>query len=140
MSVVDKALINPAGIVKPMGAYSHAVSLELGVGRLVFVSSQLPVDENGKLVSADVESQARCVFESIGRILSEAGASFDDVVKVQIHLRDITDFPKVSPVRNHYLGGARPASTLLEVGNFLIAGCRISVDAVALVTTPKPTA
>ena len=114
---------------EPMSHYTDAVR----AGDLVFVSGVVPVDGNGKLVGGDdVVAQARQVFDNMGAVLAAAGCSFADVVKVTVFLVDVDDRARINPVRQEVFGGARPASTLVEISRLAVLGARIEVEAVAL--------
>lgn len=123
----------PQGVTPPLGAYSPAISLDVGDTRLVFVSGQIPLDPNGVLVSDDIEDQTRFVFDQIAAVLAAAGGTLDDLVKVQIYLTDIGEYPAVSAIRNEYLAASKPVSTLIEAPTLVHPGCRIEIDAVAAV-------
>jgi enamine deaminase RidA (YjgF/YER057c/UK114 family) len=45
----------------------------------------------------------------------------------------MNDFPKISPVRNRYLKDAKPVSTLVEVSKLTIEGCRVEIEATAII-------
>ena len=116
------------GLAEPISHYTDAVR----AGDLLFVSGCVPVDGDGVLVPGDVVAQARQVFANVGAILTAAGATFADVVKVTVFLTDVDDRAAVNTVRQEVFGEARPASTLVEVSRLAIAGARIEVEAVAL--------
>ncbi|MFH8773796.1 RidA family protein [Streptomyces sp. NPDC017958] len=81
--------------VAPSAQYSHVVS---ATGRLVAVSGQLALDEDGKLVGeGDPAAQARQVFENLRRCLAAAGAGFQDVVKLTYFVTDIAHLPAILP-------------------------------------------
>jgi 2-iminobutanoate/2-iminopropanoate deaminase len=102
---------------------------------LVFVAGILPVDAQGTLVGADdVVAQARYVFRELARILAAAGSSLAGVARMNVFLTDVQDRARINPVRREAFGGARPASTLVEVSGLAIPGAKIEVDAVAVVT------
>ncbi len=120
--------IRVPGQAEPISHYTDAVR----VGDLLFVSGCVPVDADGRLVGGDdVVAQARQAFANVGAILEAAGASFADVAKVTIFLTDVDDRSKINPVRQELFGGARPASTLIEVPRLAIPGAKIEVEAVA---------
>ena len=97
------------------------------------MSGIVSVGENRELVGGDdVVAQARKVFENMADVLSAAGCSFADVVKVTLFLTDVADRPLINPVRQEVFGEARPASTLVEVSALVIPGARIEVDCVAV--------
>lgn len=125
--------INPADIV-PMGAYSQGVVVPLGGSLLVATAGQIAADAEGNpLASGDLEAQTRIVFENLKKVLSEAGATLRDVFKVQIFLTDMSQFPAVSAVRNEYLAGINPVSTLVEITRTVVDGCDIEIEAMAIV-------
>jgi reactive intermediate/imine deaminase len=118
------------GLPEPISHYTDAVR----AGDLLFVSGVVPVDRDGHLVGGeDVVAQARQVFENMRLVLIAAGCSFADVVKVTIYLTDVDDRPRINPVREEAFGGARPASTLVEISGLAVPGAKIEVEAVALV-------
>ena len=128
-----KTKINPADFTKTVGAYSQGMKVDIGDKALLFVSGQLAMDADGNPVAPDdITTQTRYIFENIKRILGEAGASLEDVVKVQIFVTDITKFPQISAVRNEYLGDIKPVSTLLEISRTVKEGCDIEIEVTAI--------
>ena len=128
-----KTLINPLDFTKTVGAYSQGLKVDIGDKAMVFVSGQLAMDADGNPVApGDFGAQTRYIFENIKRILGEAGASLEDVVKVQIFVTDITKFPQVSAVRDEYLGDIKPVSTLLEISRTVREDCDIEIEVTAI--------
>jgi 2-iminobutanoate/2-iminopropanoate deaminase len=118
------------GLAEPISHYTDAVV----AGELLFVSGLVGVDQHGALVGGeDVAAQARQVFENMRMVLEEAGCRFEDVVKVTVYLTDVDDRPKINPVRQDVFGGARPASTLVEVSRLAVPGAKVEIEAVALI-------
>src|ERR1700742_2869076 len=71
--------------------YTHVV---IGSGRLVALSGQVALDEQGQVVGAgDPAAQARQVFENLRRCMAAAGATFDQVVKLAYFLTDVSFLP-----------------------------------------------
>jgi 2-iminobutanoate/2-iminopropanoate deaminase len=117
-------------LAEPISHYTDAVR----AGELLFVSGFVPVDGEGRLVGGDdVVAQARQVLANLGAVLSAAGATFADVVKVTVYLTDIADRVRINPVRQEVFGDARPASTLVEVSALAIPGAKLEIEAVALI-------
>jgi len=122
--------IRVPGLAKPISHYTDAVR----AGDLLFVSGFVPVDGEGRLVGGDdVVAQARQVLANLGAVLSAAGATFADVVKVTVYLTDIADRVRINPVRQEVFGDARPASTLVEVSALAVPGAKLEIEAVALI-------
>lgn len=127
-----KECINLENSSKIIGAYSHAVKVDVGNCDMIFVTGQIAQDSSGNVICDDIEGQTEYIFNLIQDILSNANSSLDDVVKVQIFLKDINDFSKVSPIRNKYLLNAEPVSTLLEVSNLVKKECKIEIEVTAI--------
>ncbi len=124
-------------VAAPEGApagrgYSQVVT---GRGRLVVVSGQVAQNVNGELVGpGDPAAQARQVFENLGRCLAEAGAGFDDVVKLTLFVLDVGDLPAVREARDAVIDTARPpASSAVQVSALFAPGYLLEVEAWALV-------
>jgi len=117
-------------LAEPISHYTDAVR----AGELLFVSGFVSVDGEGRLVGGDdVVAQARQVLANLGAVLSAAGATFADVVKVTVYLTDIADRVRINPVRQEVFGDARPASTLVEVSALAVPGAKLEIEAVALI-------
>lgn len=117
----------------PIGAYSNGLSIPIGDRTLVFLTGQVALDKDGNVVFPnDPAMQTEYIFHKIDDLLHEAGGSLDNIVKVVIYVTDMDDFSKVSPIRNRFLGKARPVSTLVEVNRLTIDNCVIEIEATAV--------
>ncbi len=125
--------VNPAGLPKPNG-YSHAI--EVPAGRTLYISGQLPIDKNGDLVGeGDFGAQAEQVFANLETALEASGASFKDVVKLNMFVTDMRQLKALREARDKYIDlGKPPASTLVEVKRFVKDGAMVEIDAVAVVS------
>ncbi len=125
--------LNPADIV-PMGAYSQGMAVPLGDSTLIATAGQIAADAAGNpLAPGDLGAQTRIVFENLKLVLAEAGAGLEHVFKVQIFLTDMSQFAAVSAVRNEYLRGIDPVSTLVEITRTVVGGCDIEIEAMAII-------
>lgn len=130
---MHKTLIQPPGHPAPRGAYSHAVKIEHAGLTQLFVTGQLAVDAQGRVVAPnDITAQTEFVFQLLEAILAAAGFTFDDVVKATTFLTNMADFPKFSAVRNRHFDRALPAHTLLEVKGLAFPGCCVEVELTAV--------
>lgn len=124
--------INPISLRIPTKAYSQGMLVPCGEVDLLFVTGQLSQDIDGNIIySGDIERQTRHIFSRLLTILTEAEMSFDDVVKIQIFLKDVHESKVVSSIRDELLSGSCPASTLVEVSGFVKEGCHLEIDMVA---------
>jgi enamine deaminase RidA (YjgF/YER057c/UK114 family) len=121
----------PQGVA-PGNGYSHVV---WGEGRFIAISGQIALDEHGELVGAgDPAAQARQVFGNLRRCLSEAGATFDDVVKLTFFTTDVGILPAVREARDACIDAARPpASTAVEVSSLVRPELLLEVEAFAII-------
>ena len=130
---MHKTKINSDRFAQRLGAYSHGYTIEIGDTKLIFTTGQIALDKDGNvLYPDDTAKQTEYIYESLQKILAEAGASLDDVVKTTIFLTDINDFSKVSLIRNKYFQNSEPASTLVEVSSLVKPGCRVEIEVIAV--------
>ena len=112
---------------KAIGPYSTAVMQ----GGLCYLSGMIPVDPStGKLASAEVEDQARQVFENIKTVLEEMELSMADILKTTVFLTDLGSFKAVNEIYAEYFGPDYPARSCVQV-SALPMGSQIEVEAVA---------
>ena len=131
---MKKTLINPESLVTPISKYSHGVRVDTGDTALIYVTGQIAIDTNGNLVGkSDITKQTEFVFEEIKTILEAGGASLNDVIKANIYVTDMSQFPKVAEVRNRYFADSPPASTFVEVNKLVREGCMVEIEVVAAV-------
>ena len=118
------------GMSEPVSHFTHVVR----AGRLVFVSGCVATDAQGRVVGGhDVVAQTRQVHENIKHCLAAAGATFADVCKVTVFLRDIGDREKVNTIRKEYFGAHRPASTLVEISRLVRDDYLVEIEATAVI-------
>ena len=89
------------GMPEPISHFVHVVR----AGRLVFVSGCVASDDQGRTVGgSDIVAQTRQVHENIKRCLAAAGATFADVCKVTVFLKNVAHREAVNTVRKEYFG------------------------------------
>ncbi|MGW0994847.1 RidA family protein [Streptomyces sp. NPDC002523] len=118
--------------VAPAAQYSHVVTAS---GRLVAVSGQLALDEDGKLVGGgDPAAQARQVFENLRRCLAAAGAGFQDVVKLTYFVTDMAYMPAIRTARAAHIPDDRlPAASAVQVAALVAPEFLMEIEAMAVV-------
>lgn len=115
-----------------MVGYSRAVR----VGPRVVVAGTAAQWPDGT-VDPDPAAQARRCFEIIGAALTEAGASFADVVRTRVYLVDATDFTAVSEVHGEIFRDVRPANTTLVVAALLNEAWKVEIEVEAMVDADR---
>jgi 2-iminobutanoate/2-iminopropanoate deaminase len=127
---MDVTRINPVGLSSPIG-YTQVIRMS-NLYEMYFVSGQLPIDTNGKLISGSFAEQAVQAFKNVQRALSSADLTFDDVVKLNIFLTDMSNLPELQKTRATFLkGGKEPAITTVESPKLAIEGCLLEIEAIA---------
>lgn len=117
-----------------MTPFPPAKKIDMGDFYQIYVSGiQAPKDDSHRVVTDDVEEQTTLVFEDIKKILKQAGASIDDVVKAVIYITDMNDFDKISKIRGEYFKNSMPVSTLVEVNGMTRVGAKIEIEVTAIV-------
>jgi 2-aminomuconate deaminase len=117
-------IIQSSKAPEPMGLYPHARK----VGNLLFLSGVGPrergtkkipgveLDENGEILSHDIEAQCHSVFRNVKNILEEAGSSWERIVDVTVYLTDMkNDFPIYNRIYAEYFKDNLPCRTTLEI-------------------------
>jgi reactive intermediate/imine deaminase len=109
-----------------IGTYSQAVK----VGRTVYLSGQIPLDPaTMELVQGDVAAQIRRVFDNLQAVARAAGGSLADVVKLNVFLTDLANFPTVNSVMADYFSEPYPARAAIGVAA-LPRGAQVEMDGV----------
>jgi 2-aminomuconate deaminase len=116
--------INSSKAPEPVGAYPHARK----VGNLLFLSGVGPrergtkkipgveLDDQGNIVSYDIETQCNSVFQNIKYILEDAGSSWDNIVDVQVFLTNMKDdFKTYNRVYAEWFKDNQPCRTTIEI-------------------------
>lgn len=81
----------------------------------MFTSGQIPLDASGELVEGGIEEQTHQVFRNLESVLAAAGASFQDVVKATVFMKDMNQFATVNSIYGSYFGEHKPARSTVEV-------------------------
>ena len=119
----------PLTVHKPIGAYSPAVR----VGNVIFVSGQIPLQPDGRVVSpADPRGQAVQCFENLRNVLDAAGASLRDVVKITTFSTHHAHRQVMGEVRREFLEPPYPASTSVIVTSLAEPEYLFEIEAVAI--------
>ena len=95
-----------------IGTYSQAVK----VGTTVYLSGQIPlVPETMEMVEGDIQAQIRRVFDNLQAVAMAAGGELKDVVKLNVFLTDLSNFPVVNQVMAEYFAEPYPARAAIGV-------------------------
>ena len=127
--------------------WSIAVPLSQGwkINNRIFVGGQISADEKGASVYVgDLDAQTHNIYSYIGRVLSDAGSSFKDVVRVKICFKYDSKDPKtgkafvdhIMEISKEYIDGTAPVITAFAV-DLLYPGLDLEIDAMAIIDSGK---
>lgn len=110
-----KKIISTSNAPAPIGPYNQAVL----AGETLYISGQIPLDpKSGELVSGDIAAETKMVMQNLEAILTEAGLTFENVVKSSIFLSDMKSFAAVNEVYGTFFDEkTAPARETVEVAN-----------------------
>lgn len=121
---MTRQIISTADAPQAIGTYSQAVR----IGPTVYISGQIPLDPaTGQLVSGDIETEIRRVFDNLAAIAKAAGGSLRHAVRVTVYLTDLVHFAKVNEIMAQYFPEPWPARAALGVAQ-LPRGARVEID------------
>ena len=121
-----KHIISTPDAPAAIGPYSQAVR----VGNTLWVSGQIPLDPVTKdMVTGDIEAQIRRVFDNAKAIVLAAGATFDDVVKVNLYLLDLANFALVNKIMADYFREPYPARAAIGAAS-LPRGAQVEMECI----------
>ena len=98
-------------------------------GDFIFISGQVPKDENGVMFEGTIEEETRHCIEAVRRALKEAGADLEDIVKATVFLSDARDFGRYNGVFAKHFPNAALARTTVEAR--AVINTKIEIDAIA---------
>jgi len=119
------------GVRQGIGKKNPNLPFHPGVraGDYIFVSGQVAKDANGNMCAGTIEEQTRWTIESVRRVLKEAGADLEDVVKATVFLEDARDFGRYNGVFKEYFPDALLARTTVEAR--AVIDTKIEIDVIA---------
>lgn len=116
----------------PNGHFSQATTIEAR-GKLVFISGMTARTRDGSIAGiGDIEVQTRQVCDNVQAAVEAAGGTLDDIVRVDVYVRNIEHFPVIHKVRREYFKEPVPASTMVEVSKMVSHEYLIEMSAIAV--------
>jgi 2-iminobutanoate/2-iminopropanoate deaminase len=110
-----------------IGPYSHAV----WAGDLLYLSGQTPIDPStGKLIDGDVRAQTMRAFDNLRAVLADSGLTMDHVIKCNVYLTSMADFPAMNAAYETCFKAPFPARTTVAVAG-LPLGASVEIELLA---------
>lgn len=128
---MSKQIIHTDAAPAAVGPYSQAVAVP--AGRTVYLSGQIGlVPATGELETAGFEAQVRQAFANMAAVVSEAGGTLDQVVKLTLFLTDLSKFGIVNSIMAELIPQPFPARSTVGV-SALPKGAEFEVEAVLVI-------
>lgn len=125
--------IQPEGMAKPMGVWTPVVVIE-NPGKLVFLSGFTSRAADGSVFGVgDISAQTRRVCELLQSSVRAAGGELKHLVRVDVYVRDITQFKAIHEVRKEFFPDNAPVSTMVEVSRLVDERSLIEINAIAVI-------
>lgn len=124
---MPKEIVRTDNAPKPGGPYSQGIAAE---GRFVFVAGQVGTEPKTKTLPEGIEKQTEQALNNMKAILEAAGTKLENVVRVGVYLRSISEFAPMNKVYETFFPQNPPARSTIEArlaGEFLV-----EIDCIAL--------
>lgn len=127
--MTNKAIIQSDKAPAAIGTYSQAVK----VNNTVYLSGQIPlIPETMELIDGDFAAQAEQVFKNLHAVCQAADGSLENIVKLNLYLTDLNNFPIVNEVMSRYFKEPYPARAAIGISQ-LPKGALVEADGIMVV-------
>jgi len=106
-----------------------SLSRAVRAGDFVFLTGQVPMQNNAIMTHGDIEDQTRAVLDDITKTLKLAGCDRGDVVKSMVWLTSRDDFPGFNAVYAEYFPESPPARSAIV--NDLLVDAKVEIEVIA---------
>lgn len=131
---MTKIIIETNKAPQAIGTYSQAIKID----NTVYLSGQIPlVPETMEIVDEDIYKQVRQVFDNLNAVAQAAGGNFFDIVKLNVFLTDLSNFPVVNEIMGEYFEQPYPARAAVGV-SALPKGVGVEMDAIMVIRDIYP--
>ena len=116
-----------------IGTYSQAIK----VGTTVYLSGQIPlVPETMEILDGDISAHIKRVFDNLQAVARAAGGDLQDIVKLNVYLTNLSNFPLVNEIMAEYFNQPYPARAAVGVAA-LPKGVGVEMDAIMELNPPE---
>ncbi len=123
---MKKTVISTPLAPQAIGTYSQAIKVD----DTVYLSGQIALDpQTMNVVEGGIDVQIRRVFDNLKAVAQAAGGDFADIVKLNVYLTDLGNFPIVNEIMAEYFEQPYPARAAVGVAA-LPKGVGVEMDAV----------
>jgi 2-iminobutanoate/2-iminopropanoate deaminase len=105
---------------------------------VAYVSGQVSIDDNAKLIGGGIEEQTKITLENLKTVLEKAGLGMENVVRTGCYLLNREDLPGFAKVYSQYFTSEKPARSTIFISSLPIEGTIVEIDAVADASDSTP--
>lgn len=121
-------IISTPDMPKSNGHYSQCIEHN----GLLYLSGQLPIVPESKMIPLEIEDQTIQVFKNIEKILTEAGSELDKIIQVRIYISDIIYWDKINFIYSEIFKNSKPVRSIIPVGK-LHFDCLLEVEIISTI-------
>ncbi|PQA41137.1 RidA family protein [Amnimonas aquatica] len=125
---MNRAVIQTPKAPAAIGTYSQAVK----VGNTIYLSGQIGLDPESMQLVDGIEAQIIRVFDNLQAVCEAAGATLNDIAKLNIFLTDLGHFALVNEIMARYFQQPYPARAAIGVAA-LPRGALVEMDGIVVV-------
>ena len=109
---MTKEIIQTNKAPKAIGTYSQAVKVD----HTIYLSGQIPlVPETMTIIEGDITAQITQVFDNLKAVAEASGGDLGDIVKLNVFLTDLSNFPIVNEIMGRYFQEPYPSRAAIGV-------------------------
>lgn len=94
-----------------LGPYSHGILC----GEFLYTSGQIPIHPETGELETDVTQATNRVLNNLLAVVEAGGGTKEDIVKMEIFVRDLNDFGTINQAYAAFFGDHKPARYLVQV-------------------------
>jgi 2-iminobutanoate/2-iminopropanoate deaminase len=117
------------------GGKKYPISRAVKANGFVFISGQMPMNDQGELVGATFAEQVEATLENVKAALALAGADLADVVKVNVFITNKSDFADFNPIYARYFPNDPPVRSTVVTD--LAIPAKLEIECIAIDTATR---
>ena len=114
------------------GEFQFGFSRAIRHGTVVRVSGTAGIGPDGSVVSDDVVEQMRAALQTMKEALAELGCTMNDVIMTRVYVKRVEDIENVEVIHGDVFRDIRPATTIVQIGNFVDPHILVEIEAEAV--------
>ncbi|HIF48058.1 RidA family protein [Candidatus Thioglobus sp.] len=128
---MQKHIISTDQAPQAIGTYSQAICVT--GGSTVYLSGQIPlIPETMEMIEGDISDQIHQVFKNLTAVCEASKGNLNDIVKLNIFLTDLSNFPIVNEIMAQYFDQPYPARAAVGIKE-LPKNSQVEMDGVMVI-------